>query len=149
MSAWSVITDLGDERDIHPRRKREVGERLARAAKAIAYSQNVVYSGPMYDKQTVSGDKIILNFKHVGSGLVAADGELQGFAIAGEDKKFVNADAKIDGDTVVVSSDSVPHPVAVRYGWANFPVVNLWNKDGLPASPFRTDDFPAITKDKK
>jgi sialate O-acetylesterase len=144
-----VITDLADDRDLHPRHKREVGERLALAAKAIAYSQNVAWSGPMYEKQTVSGDKIILTFKHVGSGLVAADGELRGFAIAGQDKKFVNASAKIDGDTVVVSSDQVPHPVAVRYGWADCPLVNLWNKDGLPACPFRTDDFPAITIDKK
>jgi len=144
-----VITDLGDERNIHPPQKREVAERLALAAKAIAYSQNVPYSGPIYEKQTVSNDKVILHFKHVGSGLVAADGPLQGFAIAGEDKKFVNATAKIDGDTVVVSSDQVPHPIAVRYGWADFPVVNLWNKDGLPACPFRTDDFPAITTDKK
>jgi len=144
-----VITDLADDRDLHPRRKREVGERLALAAKAMAYSQNVDYSGPMYEKQTVSGDKIILNFKHVGSGLVAADGDLRGFAIAGEDKKFYNANAKIDGDTVVVSSDQVPHPIAVRYGWADCPIVNLWNKDGRPACPFRTDDFPAITLDKK
>ncbi len=145
----AVITDLGDEKDIHPPRKREVGERLALAAKAIAFAQNVVYSGPIYEKQTISGDKIILNFKHVGSGLVAKDGDLQGFTIAGEDKKFVNATARIEGDTVVVSSDKVPNPVAVRYGWANFPVVNLWNKEGLPASPFRTDDFPAITKEAK
>ena len=145
----AVITDVGDEKDIHPPRKREVGERLALAAKAIAFSQNVVYSGPVYEKQTISGDKIILNFKHIGSGLVAKDGELQGFTIAGEDKKFVNATARIEGDTVVVSSDKVPNPVAVRYGWSNFPVVNLSNKEGLPASPFRTDDFPAITKDAK
>ena len=144
-----VITDLGEERNIHPPQKREVGERLALAAKAIAYSQNVDYSGPMYEKQTVSGDKIILNFKHVGSGLVAVDGDLQGFAIAGEDKKFFNAVAKIEGDTVVVSSDQVPSPIAVRYGWADFSVVNLWNKNGLPACPFRTDEFPAITRDKK
>jgi sialate O-acetylesterase len=144
-----VITDLGDERNIHPPQKREVGERLALAAKAIAYAQNVAWSGPMYEKQTLSGDKIILTFKHVGSGLVAADGELRGFAIAGQDKKFVNASAKIDGDTVVVSSDQVPQPIAVRYAWADYPLVNLWNKDGLPACPFRTDDFPAITKDKK
>jgi sialate O-acetylesterase len=145
----AVITDLGDEKDIHPQRKLEVGERLALAAKAIAFAQNIVYSGPIFDKMTVSGDKATLTFKHVGSGLVAKDGDLQGFTIAGEDKKFVNASAKIEGDTVVVSSDKVPNPVAVRYGWANYPVVNLWNKEGLPASPFRTDDFPAITKDKK
>jgi sialate O-acetylesterase len=144
-----VTTDLADDRDLHPRRKREVGERLAAAAKAIAYSQNVAYSGPVFEKQTINGDKIILSFKHVGSGLAAVDGPLQGFAIAGEDKKFVNATARIDGDTVVVSSDKVSHPIAVRFGWADFPIVNLRNKDGLPACPFRTDDFPATTLDKK
>ena len=145
----AVITDLGDEKDIHPQRKREVGERLALAAKAIVFAQNITYSGPIYEKQTVSGDKVILNFKHIGSGLVAKDGDLQGFTIAGDDKKFVNATAKIEGDTVVVSSDKVPNPVAVHYGWANYPVVNLWNKDGLPASPFRTDNFPATTLNNK
>ena len=81
---------------------------------------------------------MILNFKHVGGGLVAKDGELTGFTIAGEDKKFYNATAKIEGETVVVSSDKVPNPKAVRYGWAKYPIGNLWNKEGLPASPFRT-----------
>ncbi|HTU25516.1 MAG TPA: sialate O-acetylesterase [Pirellulales bacterium] len=145
----AVITDLGDPKDIHPPRKREVGERLALAAKAMVFAQNIPYSGPVYDKQSIDGDKIVLHFKHVGSGLEARDGDLQGFTIAGEDKKFFTASAKIEGETVVVSSDKVPHPVAVRYGWANYPVGNLWNKDGLPTSPFRTDDFPAITKDKQ
>ncbi len=145
----AVITDLGDPGDIHPKRKREVGERLAAIAKAQTYGQKIPFSGPVFDKQTIAGDKIILNFKHVGSGLVAAGGDLTGFAIAGEDQKYVTATARIEGNTVVVSSDQVPHPVAVRYGWSNFPVLNLWNKDGLPACPFRSDDFPAITKDKK
>ena len=145
----AVITDVGDEKDIHPQRKREVGERLALAARAIAYEEKIVYSGPIYDKLTVSGNKVILNFKHVGTGLMAKEGELADFTIAGEDKKFYPATAKIGGETVVVSSDKVPAPMAVRYGWANFPLGNLWNKDGLPASPFRTDDFPVTTQNSK
>ena len=145
----AVITDMGDEKDIHPQRKREVGERLALAARAIAYGEKIAYSGPIYDKLTVSGDKVILNFKHVGTGLMAKDGELADFTVAGEDKKFYPATAKIDGETVVVSSEKVPSPKAVRYGWANYPLGNLWNKEGLPASPFRTDDFPVTTQDKK
>ncbi|HTU25517.1 MAG TPA: sialate O-acetylesterase [Pirellulales bacterium] len=144
-----VITDLGEERNIHPSQKREVGERLAQAARAIAYGQKVEYQGPTFERQTTSGDKIVVNFKHVGAGLVAAGGPLTGFAIAGEDGKFRNATAQIEGNTVVVSSDQVPHPVAVRYGWADFPIVNLWNKEGLPACPFRTDEFPASTLDKE
>jgi len=98
----------------------------------------------------VRGDKIILRFDHVNGGLVAGGGEpLRGFAIAGEDRKFIWADAEIDGDTVVVRSDKVSKPVAVRYAWANNPVCNLYNGAGLPASPFRTDDWPGITADRK
>ena len=145
----AVITDLGDEKDIHPQRKREVGERLALAARALGYDEKIVYSGPIYDNMTVSGNKVIVHFKHVGTGLVAKDGELADFTIAGEDKKFYPATAKIEGETVVVSSDKVAEPKAVRYGWANYPLGNLWNKEGLPASPFRTDSFPVTTQDKK
>jgi sialate O-acetylesterase len=98
----------------------------------------------------IEGNKIILDFEHIGSGLVAGGGEpLKGFAVAGADHKFVWADAKIDGKTVVVSSTEVSEPAAVRYGWANNPICNLYNKEGLPASPFRTDDWPGITGDKK
>jgi sialate O-acetylesterase len=96
----------------------------------------------------VEGNKAILSFKHVGGGLIAKDGALQGFTIAGEDHKFVNAQAEVQGDKVVVWSDQVAKPVAVRFGWANYPVVNLWNKDGLPASPFRTDNFPMGSQPK-
>lgn len=148
-TALAVTTDVGDERDIHPRRKEPVGARLALAARALAYGENVDYSGPLYDSMSVADGKVRLRFKHLGGGLVAKDGPLTGFTIAGEDKKFHAADAVIDGDTVVVSSASVPAPVAVRYGWAAYPVVNLWNKAGLPASPFRTDTFPITTQDKK
>ncbi len=144
----AVITDVGDPKDIHPKKKRPVGERLALAARGIAYGESIVYSGPSYRKMQVKGDKVVLSFDNVGAGLEARDGALKGFAICGEDHKFVWANAEIDGKTVVVSCASVPKPVAVRYGWADCPVVNLWNKDGLPASPFRTDDFPMITAGK-
>ena len=144
----AVITDVGDERDIHPTKKKPVGERLATAALGIAYGEKKVYSGPVYKKLKVKGGKTILSFDQVGGGLVARGGDLKGFSICGEDKKFVWANAEIVGNTVVVSSASVPEPVAVRFGWADFPVVNLWNKEGLPASPFRTDNFPMITAPK-
>jgi sialate O-acetylesterase len=142
----AVITDLGDKMDIHPKRKAEVGARLALLARAIAYRQRLVYSGPEYSTMKVKGDKVILSFKHVGGALVAKGGELKGFTIAGKDEKFVPAQAVIEGNTVVVSSPEVKAPVAVRYGWLNYPEVNLFNKEDLPATPFRTDDFPMITK---
>ena len=102
----------------------------------------------LYRNLEIKGNKAILHFDHVGKGLEARDGELKGFAICGEDRKFVWAKAEIVGNTVVVSSPEVAQPVAVRYGWADFPEVNLWNKDGLPASPFRTDSFPMVTAPK-
>jgi len=145
----AVITDVGEEQDIHPKKKGPVGGRLALAARSIAYGEKLVYSGPSYKSMKIDGDKVILSFDQVGSGLVAKDGEPKGFAIAGADKKFVWAKATIVGDNVIVQSPDVSKPIAVRYGWANFPVVNLWNKEGLPASPFRTDDFPMITAAKK
>ncbi len=144
-TGMAVITDVGDEGDVHPKQKEPVGARLALAARSVAYGEPVVGSGPEYASMDVKGDRVVLRFKNVGAGLAAKDGPLKGFAIAGEDRKFVNAEAEIEGDTVVVHSDKVARPVAVRFGWANYPVVNLWNKDGLPASPFRTDDFPMIT----
>ena len=141
-TGMAVAIDIGETSDIHPRNKQDVGRRLALAALAIAYNQPVVYSGPVYESMAVEGDKIRIKFKHLGAGLTAKNGDtLKGFAIAAEDRKFVWADAKIDGDTVVVWSDKVTKPVAVRYGWANNPDVNLYNKEGLPASPFRTDDW--------
>jgi sialate O-acetylesterase len=141
----AVITDVGEERDIHPTKKKPVGERLATAALGIAYGEKKIYSGPIYKKLKVKNDKAILSFDQAGGGLEARGGDLKGFSICGEDKKFVWANAEIVGNTIVVSSASVPKPVAVRFGWADFPVVNLWNKEGLPASPFRTDNFPMIT----
>jgi sialate O-acetylesterase len=144
----AVITDVGDKDDIHPKKKEPVGHRLALAAEAIAYEKKVVYSGPTYKELEIEGDKAIVSFDHTGHGLEARGGELKGFAIAGPDRKFVWARAEIKGGTVIVSSPDVKNPVAVRYGWADFPVVNLFNKEGLPASPFRTDSFPMVTGPK-
>jgi sialate O-acetylesterase len=144
----AVITDVGNPTNIHPTVKAPVGARLALAARAIAYGENIVYSGPVYKKMKVKNYTAILTFDNVGSGLEARDGELKGFAIAGEDRKFVWAKAEIVNNQVVVSSPEVTKPVAVRYGWANCPVVNLWNKNGLPAVPFRTDNFPMKTQPK-
>ena len=145
----AVITDVGDVKDIHPKKKEPVGARLALVARAIAYGEDIIYSGPDYRSMKVEGDKVILSFNHAGKGLEARGGELKGFAIAGADRKFVWAKAEIQGNQVAVSSPEVAKPAAVRYGWADYPVVNLWNKDGLPASPFRTDDFPMITAPKR
>ncbi|MDA0841034.1 MAG: sialate O-acetylesterase [Planctomycetota bacterium] len=138
-TAMVVTTDCGDPTEIHPPNKEPVGARLALAARAVAYGETVEYSGPIYESMNIEGDHIVLSFKHVGTRLEARGGDLKGFTIAGADKKFVTAAAKIEGDTVVVSSAEIPRPVAVRYGWANVPEVNLFNKEGLPASPFRTD----------
>jgi sialate O-acetylesterase len=135
-----VIIDIGETSDIHPKNKQDVGKRLALAAKAKAYGENITYSGPIFNSMTVQDNKAVIRFRHVDGGLAARDGgELKGFAIAGADKKFVWAKAKIEGDTVVVWSDEVTKPVAVRYAWADNPICNLINKAGLPASPFRTD----------
>jgi sialate O-acetylesterase len=140
-TGMAVAIDLGEWNDIHPDRKKEVGERLALAAEKIAYGDNIVYSGPLYQSQQIDGNKIILSFTNVGSGLITNDGEeLSEFAIAGVDKKFVWAKATISGDKIIVSSDAVANPMYVRYAWADNPVnPNLYNKEGLPASPFRTD----------
>ena len=145
----AVITDIGEKDDIHPTKKEPVGARLALAARGVAYGEKIEYSGPIYRNLKVKGDQAIVSFDHVDSGLESRDGELKGFAICGPDKKFVWATADIQGDRVVVSSPQVSQPVAVRYGWDDFPVVNLWNKADLPASPFRTDNFPMITAQGK
>ena len=145
----AVITDVGDEKDIHPKKKEPVGARLALAARAIAYDEKIVHSGPTYKGMDIRGNKIVLSFDHVGSGLEARGGELKGFSICGADRRFQWAKATIEGDKVIVTHYDIGEPIAVRYGWADYPVVNLWNKDGLPASPFRTDHFPMITQPKK
>jgi sialate O-acetylesterase len=144
-SGMAVTIDIGDENDIHPRNKLDVGRRLAAWALARTYGEDVVASGPLFDRYTVEGDKVRIRFKY-GAGLKTIDGgAVKGFAIAGEDHRFVWAEARIDGDTVIVSSPMVSKPAAVRYGWADNPIVNLYNNAGLPASPFRTDDWPGIT----
>jgi len=145
----AVIFDVGNPYDIHPTNKQDVGYRLALNALALTYGKDIVYSGPTYDAMTIEGDQIILHFIHTGSGMIAKGkyGYLTGFSIAGVDQKFVWAKATIEGNKVIVQSDRVTSPVAVRYGWANNPYdANLYNKEGLPASPFRTDTWKVSTQ---
>lgn len=141
--ALVVTTDVGAQDDPTPIQKAPVGARLALAARALAYGEKLAFSGPVFREMTVEGAKVRLQFDHIGTGLEARGGKLAGFAVAGADKKFAWADAQIQPDnSVLVSAAAVPQPVAVRFGWADYPVVNLFNKDGLPAAPFRTDTFP-------
>ncbi|MGE3308971.1 MAG: sialate O-acetylesterase [Limisphaerales bacterium] len=144
----AVITDVGDKDDIHPTKKRPVGARLALAARAIAYNERITYSGPIYRSLRISRGRAIISFQHVGSGLQVRGKTLKGFQICGTNREWRWADARIDGRRVVVTHPDVPEPVAVRYGWLDYPVVNLFNVDGLPASPFRTDNFPMVTAPK-
>ncbi|MDB4925173.1 sialate O-acetylesterase [Mucilaginibacter sp.] len=148
-----VITDAGDAFNIHPTNKVDPAYRLALVARHVAYNENLVYSGPVYKSMKIAGNKIIISFDEINKGLITGrpslDGtaatavkELKGFGIAGSDQKFVWAKAVIDGNTVVVSNDEVANPIAVRYNWADNPPGNLYNKDGLPAGPFRTDNWP-------
>jgi sialate O-acetylesterase len=146
-TAQAVITDVGEEKDIHPKKKEPVGDRLALAAEEMAYGREVESSGPTFRSLQIRGDRAIVRFNHA-AGLQAKDGKPKGFTIAGADGKWYNAEAVIHGDRVEVSSPQVPRPVAVRFGWANYPVTDLWNRAGLPATPFRTDDFPLITQPK-
>ncbi len=144
----AIAIDIGDAADIHPKNKLEVGRRLALAALANAHGREVDYSGPWYKGMTVEEGGIRLSFDHA-RGLAAKDGKLTGFAIAGEDRKFVWADAVIDGETVVASSPAIAKPVAVRYAWHANPACSLVNAAGLPAVPFRTDDWPGVTVNNK
>lgn len=138
-TGMAVTIDIGEGGNIHPRNKQDVGKRLALAAGAVAYGNDLVYSGPLYDALKVEGDKARVRFKHTGGGLLAKGDKLKGFVIAADDKKFVWAEAKIDGASVLVWSDQVVKPAHVRYAWADNPDCNLYNKEGLPATPFRTD----------
>jgi sialate O-acetylesterase len=139
-TALIVTTDCGDANNIHPSHKQPVGERTALAARGIAYGEKREYSGPVYKSYKVKGSRIIISFTHTGTGLTSKNGEaLKGFTIAGADKQLMPAIATIKGGHVVIYSDKVTHPVAARYGWTNVPDVNLYNNEGLPASPFRTD----------
>jgi len=145
-TAMASAIDLGDALDIHPKNKQDVGERLALCALATAFGREIEYSGPLYTGMSVEGNAIRLRFDHVAHGLIAKGSEtLEGFAVAGADRRWVWANARIEGDTVVVSSPEVPHPVAVRYGWHHNPRGNLYNSVGLPTSPFRTDEWEGVT----
>jgi len=154
-TAMAVTIDIGAANDIHPRNKQEVGRRLALAALANLYRDDLddepapVWAGPLYESHTVEGNKVILRFRF-GNGLRArGDDPLIGFSIAGADKRFLWAHARIEGNTVIVRHPRIKAPVAVRYGWADNPICNLVNADGLPASPFRTDDWPGVTTGKR
>jgi sialate O-acetylesterase len=152
----AITIDIGEADNGHPRNKIDVGRRLALTARHIAYGEDLVYCGPIYKSMEIQGDTVRLAFDHVGSGLTIGTAPsihqslppalpksiLKGFIIAGADKQFVTAQAKIEGDSVVVWSEQVSQPVTVRYGWASNPEVNLYNKEQLPAAPFRTDSNP-------
>jgi sialate O-acetylesterase len=141
-TGMAVAIDIGDPRDIHPTNKQEVGRRLALWALGTVYGQKVAaVCGPLPVGHEVRGGEIVLSFKHSDGGLVAKDGDLKGFLIAGDDRQWKPAQARVAGDKVIVSSPLVAKPVAVRYAWENNPVCNLYNGAGLPASPFRTDDW--------
>jgi sialate O-acetylesterase len=147
----AVTIDIGEADDIHPRNKQDVGKRLALAALHDTYGKEVVHSGPVFRSMKVEDNRIVLQFDPMGSGLEIRDkyGYVRGFAIAGEDRVFHWARGMQQGNSIVLHSDRVEHPVAVRYGWADNPDdVNLYNREGLPASPFRTDDWPGITYGK-
>lgn len=148
-SGMVVTMDIGKAEDLHPKDKLSVGRRLALWALAKDYGfSNLVYSGPLYKSSQVEGDKIRLYFDHVGSGLVAKDGPLTHFTIASDDRVFKEAVAEINGDSIIVSSPAIKRPAAVRYGWSDDAMPNLFNCEGLPASPFRTDNWESLTQGK-
>ena len=150
MAGLAVTIDIGKAYDIHPRNKQDVGKRLAAWAIHSVYVKNeVVPSGPQYQAIQVVGSQVYLSFNHIGSGLMVKGDELKGFALTGDDQKWHWATAGIEGDKVIVQSEAVPAPVAVRYAWADNPECNLYNKEGLPAVPFRSDDWRMSTRDNK
>lgn len=138
-TALIVTTDCGDSANIHPALKQPVGYRLSLAARALAYDESIEYSGPMPHSALIKGAEVVLSFSHTGKGLTTADSVLTGFTIAGPNQKFLPAHAKISGKKIVLSNPEVPNPLHIRYGWRNVPDGNLFNLDGLPASPFRID----------
>lgn len=145
----AIITDVGEKDDVHPTRKVPVGERLALAARVIAYRERIHGLSPEFKKAAFKKGRATLTFDRVGPGLEARGGELTGFAIAGPDRQFLWAKAQVQGkNKIVVWNETVPEPVAVRFGWADYPVVNLFSRGGLPVSPFRTDAFPLTTARK-
>jgi len=141
-TGMAVTIDIGDPKDVHPHNKQDLGDRLSRIALANVYGRKIEYSGPIYQTSKVEASAIRISFSHAAGGLVAKDGPLKWFEIAGADQKFVPASAKIDSDTIIVSSDQISSPEAVRYAWDNYPEgCNLYNGAGLPAAPFRTDKW--------
>ena len=155
-TGMAVTIDIGEASDIHPRNKQDVGKRLARWALAKQYGKDIAHSGPIFKRAEFKDGKAVLHFEHLAGGLVAkgdaladeSQRKLKGFAIAGPDKQFKWAEAKIEGDTVIVSHPKIDDPKAVRYNWADNPAGNLYTKAGLPASPFRTDDWAGVTNGK-
>jgi len=149
-TGMAVTTDIGNSSDIHPKNKQDVGKRLAAIALHNVYKKDVVYGGPMYQSMKVSGNKIIISFTNIGGGLMAKKGELKGFEISGLGGQFYPAIATIDNNRVIVESDMVKYPAAVRFGWKDDAGEdNLFNKEGFPASPFRTDKWKGITEGQK
>ena len=151
-TGMAVTTDIGEANDIHPRNKQDVGKRLAAIALHDVYGKSNEFSGPVYESMKTEGNKIRISFTHIGSGLLIKDkyGYLKGFEIAGSDQKFTYAKAWIEGNSIVVSSDQISNPAAVRFAWADNPEdANLFNKDGFPAVPFRTDTWKGITEANK
>ncbi len=140
-TGMAITVDIGEANDIHPKNKQDVGKRLASWALAKVYGQKVPASGPLPASNKINGNEVVITFQHTDGGLVGKGGELKGFAIAGADKKWARANAKIEGDKVIASSPDVTAPVAVRYAWADNPDCNLYNGADFPASPFRTDDW--------
>jgi sialate O-acetylesterase len=145
-TGMAVAIDIGESHDIHPKNKQEVGRRLARAAENVAYGRKIEYMGPSYKSLRVDKGTLRVRFTHTAGALAVRGKRLTGFEIAGEDQQFSPAEAKIEGNEVVLSSSRVSKPVAARYAWANDPVCNLYNKVGLPAPPFRTDDWTVPTQ---
>jgi sialate O-acetylesterase len=149
-TGMAVTTDIGNSTDIHPKNKQDVGKRLAVIALHNVYKKDIVYSGPMYQSMKVSGNKIIISFANIGGGLLSKKGELKGFEISGLSGQFYPAVATIDNNKVIVESEMVKYPAAVRFGWKDDAGEdNLFNKEGFPASPFRTDKWKGITEGKK
>ena len=149
-TGMAVTTDIGNSTDIHPKNKQDVGKRLASIALHNVYKKDIIYSGPMYKSMKTDGNEINIYFTNTGSGLMAKSRDLKGFEIAGSDKQFYPATATIEGDHIVVSSNNVSNPVAVRFGWMDDAGEdNLFNKEGFPAPPFRTDSWKGITEENK
>lgn len=149
-TGMAVTTDIGEEKDIHPKNKQDVGKRLAAIALNKTYGKKNMYSGPMYQSMKAEGNKITISFLYTGGGLVAKGGELNSFEVAGADKVFHPAKAVIQGNTIVVSAEGINNPAAVRYAWGDYVgSANLYNKEGFPASPFRTDNWVEITRNNK